>query len=71
MKLEGQLGEMALLQLHDDVCPFCGNDLEYGHRFQQEDGRFGGLMTCEVCRIRIAWIDAPFEVRIESELDAP
>lgn len=52
--------------LHEDTCPFCGNDLEFGHRFQQEDGRHGGLMDCPECGIRIAWIDSPFEWQIEA-----
>lgn len=51
--------------LYDDFCPFCDTDLEYGHRFQQEDGRMGGLMTCPGCQLEIAWIDCPFECTVE------
>lgn len=51
--------------LYSDLCPFCDTDLEYGHRFQQEDGRMGGLMTCPGCQLEIAWIDCPFECTVE------
>ena len=59
-----QLNDSALEDLYKDRCPYCTNDLEWGHRFQQEDGRHGGLMTCPVCQIRIAWIDNPFESEV-------
>ena len=47
--------------LYRDLCPYCDERLEWGHRFQQEDGRHGGLMTCPWCKLEFAWIDGPFE----------
>jgi len=53
--------------LANEQCPYCETDLEYGHTFQQEDGRQGGLMNCPFCKIRFAWIDNPFECEIQEE----
>lgn len=59
------LSEDSQQALSDEVCPFCDTDLDYGHTFQQEDGRQGGLMTCPFCKIRFAWIESPFECEIQ------
>ena len=51
--------------LYDDFCPYCDGDLEYGVRFQDEEGRYGGSMACPHCRLLIKWIDSPFKVTVE------
>ena len=58
-------GKLAQSYLSQGKCPFCDTDLSYGHTFQQEDGRQGGLMECDRCNIRFAWIDSPFECEIQ------
>ena len=67
MTTEVWLGHDAQQALYEDICPFCDCWLEYGHRFQQEDGREGGLLTCPGCKIEIAWIDCPFECTVEGK----
>ena len=29
----------------------------------------GGLLHCEYCRLRISWIDAPFEYEVQEDQD--
>ena len=63
-------GKLAQSYLSACKCPFCDTHLDYGHTFQQEDGRQGGLMECDRCNIRFAWIDSPFECEIQ-EIQKP
>ena len=65
MTTEVWLGHDAQQALYEDICPFCDCWLDWGHRFQQEDGRMGGLMACPGCKLEIAWIDCPFECTVK------
>lgn len=45
------------------LCPYCDtddNEVE-GFVFGGPDGREGGFLECYHCKVRIAWIDNPYE----------
>lgn len=65
MATEVWLGHDARQALYEDICPYCDVWLEYGIRFQDEEGRYGGRMICPGCHIQFTWIDSPFECTIE------
>ena len=67
------LTDNDLVYLYEELCPYCGNDLDVDQRFSQEDDREGGVMFCPECRIKITWIDNPleYEIREDPPVDAP
>lgn len=54
--------------LQEGICPYCEGWLE-GTAFTGEDDRNGGLVFCEGCKVRFAWIDNPFECEIQEEME--
>lgn len=58
------LPEQGQRALEEDICPYCDGSLE-GMQFNQEDGRVGGLVECDHCGIRFAWINNPFECEVQ------
>lgn len=49
--------------LENGRCPICDtddNEVE-GFMFGGSDNRNGGFLDCYHCKIRVAWIDNPFE----------
>ena len=63
------IGHEGQEALYLDRCPFCDADSDDTRRFEQEDGRMGGLLHCACCRLRISWIDAPFEYEVQEDQD--
>lgn len=61
----GHEGQSALI---DGCCPYCQAWLE-GTTFVGEDGRNGGLVYCQPCRLAFAWIDSPFECEISDDIN--
>lgn len=58
---EKEFGEQAQLQLWEGQCPYCNtNDIE-GFNFGGSDDREGGFIECHHCKVRISWIDNPYE----------
>lgn len=54
-------GEVAQLVLNMGRCPYCDTDEIEGFQFGGSDNREGGFLDCPYCKVRIAWIDSPFE----------
>ena len=60
------LPEQGQRALEEDRCPYCDGSLE-GMQFTGEDDRNGGLVSCEGCKLRFAWIDNPFECEVQED----
>lgn len=58
---EKEFGELARLQLWQGLCPYCDTNEVEGFNFGGSDEREGGFLECQYCKVRISWIDNPYE----------
>lgn len=54
-------------------CPYCDTDETdaEGFIFGGPDDREGGFVDCYLCKVRIAWIDNPYEAEEQSYENDP